>query len=60
MFTWTGVSLPPHSSQFARQAVICGERIRSDDEATEVVKYRIQIAKREAIDSTVSLWRKVI
>ena len=58
--TWTGLSHTSHRPQFARQAVICGKRIRSGDEVTEDVKYTVQIGTRKATYATVSLWRKVI
>jgi hypothetical protein len=47
----TGLSHPPHCPQFARQSVICGKRIRSDDQTIEEVKYNIKIGTRRAIDS---------
>jgi hypothetical protein len=56
----TGLSYPPHSPQFASQAVICGKKNWSDDKAIEEVKYKIQIGTRRAIDAPVSRWRKVI
>jgi hypothetical protein len=57
---WTSFSHSPHRPQFVLQAVICGKRIRSDDEAIEEMKYKIQISTRGATDAPISRWRKII